>query len=482
MITEKVLNSVIPVDLQLTQSGRYIRPVPESVLFELTKVSISPASAISASTSESPVAVNQLLSDSRRPGADGTVEHDMAMADAVEMVAVGVRASLDLARNSVVPTTREVYELYGARMEEMAIDASRPVTIVPNVYHDVWAAPQLEGLVDRFANVPLNEYRMRGSLPMITGQEVMAMIKTGIESLDIELMDWVENREPEWALEVYRAVFVDKQHAIGRPTNVMHQTDSGLDRNDLLLTFLIANGFESHMPDGVSLSLDELRNAMANMREQAGRAVASEIQRRARDVRNKVMVFSVQERDWEFSPKKGRTVVQVNNDVYLKYLEDGGSVESIYGAALMGEQMDYSRLVNEAERYVKHWQKFIGLHNQRVSAQIWQTQREAARVAIAQYINAQEQDDLPEPKEHLHQKAIESLAECQPKDFNDEMVAIRCLVCDVFYHHSNAKMVLNAMDAAEQDNPEMTPRECALYATIDLLARWMASQIQVSYE
>lgn len=481
MITEKVLQSVIPVDLQLNQSGRYLRPVGESVLSELTKASISPATAIAGQTTESPIEVNQLLSDSRRPGADGTVEHDLAMADAVEMVAGAVRASLDMARNSVVPTTREVYELYGKRMEELAVDASRPVTIVPNVYHDVWSAPQLEGMVDRFANVPLNEYRMRGTLPMITGQEIQTMIKTGIDSLDESLQDWLEDQSPEWPLELYREVFINKQHAIGRPTNVIHQTDSGLTRNDILLTFLIANGFENHLPDGVGMPLDELRNAMANMREQAGRAIAAELQRRQRDLRNKVMVFAVQERDWEFS-KKGRTVVMVNNDVYLKYLDDGGTVEAIYGAALMGEQMDYDRLVNEAERYTKHWQKFIGLHNQRVSAQVWQTQREAARVAVAQYINEQDQEDLPEPKDHLHQKTIESLGNSQPKDFADEMVAIRNLVCDVFYHHSNAKMVLNAMDSAEQDNPDMPPRECALFATIDLLARWMASQIEVHYE
>jgi len=363
----------------------------------------------------------------------------------------------------------------------LAVDASRPVTIVPNVYHDVWAAPQLEGLVDRFANVPLNEYKMRVVLPMITGQELMAMIKTGIDSLDEELMDWYENMAAEKPLETYRKIFVDRSFSVGRPTNATHVTDSGLDRNDMLLAFLIANGFESHMPDGIDVSLEALRNNLANMREQAGRAVANEMQRRQRDVRNKVMVFSVQEHDWEFS-NKGRTVVMVNNDVYLKFLEEGGSVEAIYGAALMGERMEYDRLIAEAERYTKHWQKFIGLHNQRVSAQVYQTQREAARVALAQYINSIEDEELHEPKDHLHGYVIKALGECQPKDFADEMVAIRNLVCDVFYHHTNAKMVLNAMDVAEQENPDMPPRECALYATIDLLARWMASQIQVHYE
>jgi len=38
------------------------------------------------------------------------------------------------------------------------------------------------------------------------------------------------------------------------------------------------------------------------------------------------------------------------------------------------------------------------------------------------------------------------------------------------------------MDAAEQSDPEISPRECALHATIDLIARWLASQIKVNYK
>lgn len=481
MITEKVLYSVVPIDTQLTESNRYLEPVTESILHQLVKASISPATAIAGEGPESSLPAHHLLSDSRRPSADGTVEHDVEMKEAVEVVSEGIRASLNLARNSVIPATKEVYELFGKRMEEMSIDASRPATIVPNVYHDVWATPQLEGLVDRFANVPLNEYKAPSSMPSISGIELQSMLKTGIDSLDEEVDRWYRDMDPEKPMDLYKKVFVNREVKIGRPTNVMHTTDMGLDRNDLLLAFLIANGFEEHMPDDVPVSLDEVRNIMASVREQAGRAVAAELQRRERDVRNKVMVFSVRERDWEFS-KKGRMVIQVNNDVYLKFLEDGGTVETIYGAANLGANMDYDALLSNADKYTKQWDKFIALHNQRVNAQVYQTQREASRVAMAQYINEMSDDDLDEPKEHLHAKVIESLALYQPKDFADEMIAIRDMVCDVMYHHSNAKMVLTAMDVAERDNPEMTPRECALYATIDLLARWMASQINVHYE
>jgi hypothetical protein len=246
------------------------------------------------------------------------------------------------------------------------------------------------------------------------------------------------------------------------------------------LCYLIANGFEEHMPDGVNAPLDELRRQLARMREQAGRAIAAELRRRTRDLQTNYLVFAVRDHDWSYSPE-GRKVVFVNNDVYLKYLNEGGTVESIYGAALAGVRMDYGVLMENAEMYTKKWNKFIGLHNQRVSAQIYRTQREAARLAMAMYINEQDQENLIQPKADLHKKTVVCLGNLQPKQFEDEAVAIRTLVCDVIYEHTNAKMVLNAMDTAELDNPDLNPRECALYATIDLLARWMAAQIEINY-
>lgn len=481
MITEKALDSVSPIDRQLIDSGKHLTVLQGSVLDHLVKANVSALTYAESRGPEVEVPYNRVLMDSKHRGLDGQVEHDSVMMEAVEMVSESVQGTLALARSEVIPASKEVLKYYGEELNKLAIDAKQPVTIVPNVYHDLWSMPQLEGLVDRFANVPLNEMRMGASMPMVTGAEIEAMLKTGIDSLDAEIQNWYRDQDPERAVQVYQEVFVNRGTAIGRPTNALHKVpDTFMTRNDILLCYLIANGFEDHMPDGVTVSLDELRRQMARMREQAGRAIAAELRRRTRDLQTKYLVYAVRDHDWSFSPN-GRKVVFVNNDVYLKYLEEGGTVEAIYGAAIDGVRMEYSTLMSEAERFTKKWTKFIGLHNQRVSAQVYRTQREAARLAMTVYINGQKQEDLVQPKADLHKKVIDCLGKMQPKQFEDEAVALRCLVCDVLYEHTNAKMVLDAMDTAEMDNPDLNPRECALYATIDLLARWMAAQIEVNY-
>lgn len=481
MITNKALDSVTPIHQQLDDGGKHLTTLQGSILDHLVNANVSALTHIENRGVTSEVPYQRLLDDSKHKGMNGEVEHDGAMAEAVEMVAESIQGTLTLARGEVIPASKRVLSLYGQELDKLVIDAKQAVTVVPNVYHDLWAMPQLEGLVDRFNNVPLNEARMGVSLPMVTGAEIEAMLKTGIDSLDEEILAWYRDQSPERAVQTYRQVFVDREVRVGRPTNAVHVVpDSELTRNDLLLCYLIANGFEEHMPDGVSVSLEELRRQLARMREQAGRAVSAELRRRTRDRQTNYLVFAVRDHDWSFSPS-GRKVVFVNNDVYLKYLEEGGTVESIYGAALDGVRMDYSLLMSNAEQYTKKWGKFIGLHNQRVSAQIYRTQREAARLAMSMYINEQKQEDLVQPKADLHKKVVECLGTLQPKDFEDEAVAIRTLVCDVIYAYTNAKMVLNAMDTAEMDNPDLNPRECALYATIDLLARWMAAQIEINY-
>ena len=219
---------------------------------------------------------------------------------------------------------------------------------------------------------------------------------------------------------------------------------------------------------------------MARMREQAGRVVNAELARRERDRRLNVMVYSTQYAPWSYTTE-GRRLVMVNNDVYLKYLEAGGTPESIFGAVVGSGSTDYQLLLDQREVNERRWAKFAALHAQKVAATIYTSQREALRLAMAEYINELPNDELDCERAQLHDRTVALLGRYQPKAFEDPLCVARQLVCDVLYGHTNARMVLDAMEVAESENPEMNARECALLSVIDLVARWMASQIQVTY-
>lgn len=480
MITEKVLSAVVPLARQLTENGHNLSAAQGTPLGELVSANLSAEAYALATTPESPIPSNMLLDDSKRRGPSGDVDHDEAMKELVGLASQAIVGNLHTARNVVIPAVKEVHDLYSTTMQAMEVDAKQPVTIVPNVYHDIWSSAQLQGLVERFENAALNEAKVTVALPMIDGASLMEMLKTGIGSFDEQVMDWFENQPADKPMETYRKVFIEGL-PVGRQTNAVHETPNGaLDRNDLLLTFLIASNFEEHMPDGITADLSSLRLIMARLREQAGRAIGAEFKRRDRDRRIKNLVYRVAKYDWEYT-NDGRTTVMVNNDVYKAFLEEGGTPEAIYGAVVTGGSTEYHSLIENKDLNEKRWGKHAAMHSQKVAAQIYTSQREAARLAMTRYINAQDQEELPMAKEDLHQRTLKVLGTMNPRDFNDDLAALRCVVCDVLFAHTNVKMVLNAMDTAEMENPDMNARECALMSVIDLVARWMAAQINVKY-
>lgn len=483
MITSHSIDAVENINRRLNDSGRHLKAVDGTAVKALVTACISTKTYVSYTNGVADVlSVATIETDSRAQAPDGLYVHDETQDGIIDLAYNAVRGTLELARNKIQPMAHDVHKLYGEVMESYAVDASAPVTILPNVYHSVWGMPQLEGLVSRFRNSTLNPFRLGAGMPEIDGFELKNMLQTGIEALDEELLDWYDNLPADKVLETYRKVFVKREVTVGRATNALHEVeDSKLDRNDLLIIFLIANAYEDNMPNGIEVSLDTLRNYMARMREQAGRALCSELDRRDRDRAAKVLVYRVSTLPWQYA-NEGRRVIHVNNDTYVKFLDEGGSPECLFGAVLRGASTTYASLMAEREVNEKTYARFLGIHNQRVAAEVYTSQRDAARVAMARYVASLPEADLPAPVLQLQQRTQQLLGLLQPRHFENELVVIRNLVCDVLYPQTNARMFFEAMDAAERANPDMSPRECALEAELDLIARWLASQIEVCYD
>ena len=479
MLTNQALNAVIlPAD-KIEESGRRLAPIPGTELAKLYDASITASTAASIATMDTEIDLQAMIEGSQVTD-NGAVTHDEVMKHSVDMVSRVVLGNLDIARNQVIPLTKEAREKYQEYMDRADLELAQPAVIIPNVYHDIWSSNELHGLVSRFENVAVDQYSMRYSMPKVTGDEIKAMMRTGISQFDEMVDGWLGDMETEKLLRTYERIFIEGD-VVGKIPGANHLTDRGLDRNDLLIAHLISIGFEEELPDGVNIGLNQLREAMSNIRRQTGRAIMGTLNRRERDIRSKILSFSVSEHTWEYASNKMRVTVLVNNDVYLKFLDDGGSVEAIYGAALKGDRIDYNTLLEKKADYESYYERRISLHRQEIGSKVYMAQQESARFALRDIINEMDEEQLPFDRADLHNKARECIACYEPRYFKDEIYVLRSLVCDVFYSDTNVKMVLDAMDAAEQSDPEISPRECALHATIDLIARWLASQIQVNY-
>ena len=57
---------------------------------------------------------------------------------------------------------------------------------------------------------------------------------------------------------------------------------------------------------------------------------------------------------------------------------------------------------------------------------------------------------------------------------------LQLFICDVLFTDTNAKLIIKTMEDTHLDVPDLTARECALFAKIDILALWLANQMMVS--
>lgn len=484
MLTRNAVSAIDTAAEQLQQRGEYLEVVEGSPISLLARETYSPDTMTRLMKEYQndgvPLAVNlqqELIDASSQKSSNEVVEHDVVLESTVDSVAESISTTMHVARNEIIPCAKHIHDRYSEIMGDMEIQSSQLVVVIPNVYHTIWSASQLAGLVERFENTPLNVYRFEATMPSIDGVELEKMVYTGIQSLDDLITDWLQDLPESKLVNCYNRFFVENAATVGRATTANHLTDENLDRNDLLLIYLIAQGFERHMPEGLEISLDRLRNMLARTREQAGRSVARELVRRESDQRNNILIYSVRTRDWDYG-RGEQTIVYVNNDVYQRYLNENGTVESIYGAALLGASVNYQNLMDQHDKNEQFYHRQQGIHNQRVAAKIYSSKRDAIRFAITRYINQMQAEERPAPVDTMHQRLTEVVGRYQPKDLDEEMYAIRDIVAQVLYaHQPNALMMLRAMDTAGEENPQLSARECALFAAIDMLARWCAGQI-----
>lgn len=474
MITNQTLDAVDIVVRNLIESGRQLEALNGTPIDDLVARSINADVALQYDVSRMVEATSVPLADG------GASSHDLFMENAVEQVSRIVVGGHDLARNTIMPLVKSMMDNYSTTLEAIIYDVAIPVTVLPNIYHRIWASPMLRDMVKRYETAPVDIKPFPFSLPEIPLEQIRGILNTGVTQVD-ELIDAWFNDMPYSIIEdSYKAVFVDRSVAIGRKTNGRHELDGafGLTRNTTLLAFLIAQGLERNMINGMTQSLEQIRTACNHLLVQSGRALMGEITRREFDKTSRSLVTHVTEKS--LGRAGVQKIIHVNNDVYLNFLnEDLGSVESLCGAVHGGRPFSYSSLLENKEANEKLWSRVVSLHNQNLAATKFTFQRQALSAILTRYVNAKQDDELPAAKAYLHELIAKTVNSLEPKDFVDVAICIRNAVCCVLYADSNAQMFFSAMDQAELENPNLNARECALYATIDLLARWLASQIKV---
>lgn len=474
MIRENTLAGVITLANKLATANVTLSVVENSPLSSLVSAGTIPMPDIGAVSAPFE---QRLLSGAQYRNQQGICEHDLVMDEIVEVVERTVNLNLNLAQNSVNPMVKRVLEATQEFVSnKQALDPS-DINILPQLYHSVWGSHYLTGAVERFAETPVNDIRLAIRVPMpVVGNE-FELISTGLSRYDEELTDLVSNLVPGTITELYNRLFVTNDENY-TPSLLTYLNYLQVGHNQPLLVFLLASKLVDNIPEGVEVDLVAYKEYMVSIVAQAGRAICRQIERRESSAKARTLVVSWSNATTDDLGIRSVTI-EVNGDVYSKWLQDGGCPEILFGAFVTDRVNNYDLLLERKETYTNSWTR---------QQRMLQTSR---RLQLDNHLlvglnKAMEKEILELPEDELltdrkqYLSLLNTYIRQLPNGWQKDNLyhSARKIVCGVVYPHTMTLDILVAVDNACEANPDLPVREAAFFGAMEVVADWLVELIQ----
>lgn len=478
MISEHVVDLTSSISKTLTQSKKKVYPVDNSPLYELVQANIGASYYLSNKMS-----LESMVTDSLGSGAGGGSIHSDKQTEIVEHVSSVINGNFSLVKSKVTPMRVTLNGYFDDELANTPTRVGLPVEIRPNAYHRLWGHSTLQSMFSTYSKSPLVPVVQNIKFPELLGDELNALVKSRISSIDTAIEDWIQDQAPDKVINVYNRFFrlMNGNVTVGKTIKMNHLSDDDFDRNDYLIAYLIANSFVNETPDGIpsSISLAALENHLFKLRDALGKVVYGVIANREVVCSTKHLVFSYVKDVNEYTSKT-KHVLNVNQDVLLEFYNNGGSAEILFGAAVSNFGFDVDKMLANADTLRNKWSSALNTHASEVGAIMLTVKRKALTAAFIRFVKELEPEELPAPLAEVLNRGKHLIGSLRQKDFESVEHMLQLFICDVLFTDTNAKLIIKTMEDTHLDVPDLTARECALFAKIDILALWLANQMKVS--
>lgn len=281
---------------------------------------------------------------------------------------------------------------------------------------------------------------------------------------------------PEYLDHLYRTVFLSEKglgnfgnlYTTGGTAGSIGFLPDQTNANHMAIVHFMAKALLKSIPDAFSVDAKDYEQGLSEVIGQTGRRLALMLETRRRDASTGRLVFSYMDK-----------VITVNNDVYSRFLENGGSVDIVIGSACSDQVLMENELSANADRYNKAHQTYVRTLVERDTAEyhartvgfIGEELIETLKVRLEEgQCTRNSGDALKEIKEHL--------SYVSRKDLDNLWVVVRKLICHCFFYGTNVQKILCYMDDIGERMPSADPRLLAYYAEVELLCDWIAQYLQ----
>ncbi len=493
MIKNTTLSSlrVLTQKLQENQISLQVKPAtPLAICVNACYTPIMDDTAMFGDTAVSPMDILQRITDNTcKPTLNDTAAHGDYMETAVRTISKTVQSNLHLARNVVNPIIATVVSEVEAAQKQAMTAMATVLSIVPDQYESIWSSTLLDSMVERYKDTPaIGSTTIPNVHPLLTDDAIIELLKTGAGRFDKEVTAWVEEIGVECVVDVYRSYFsVSGQSGLddgGEPMPIGYAIGTTpADRRRTLIVHLLARRLSANVLEGVEVPLNDYRELMAGVIEQSGRGVCRVLETRTRNRLQKRMITRWPQEGAEYMVNNPDAAqIEVNNDLYEEWLEQGGRPEILYGSFITDRNENQAQLIERGGEYVIAWSRRAGLVRSAQRSDGFNTTLSALRRSITAQINTMSDDLLPDgSRGPLHDRLLEALEVLSINQAAHLYSCAKNLVCNVMFPHTDARLVLDTVDQVGADNPDLDIREVALLATIDILTRWVSQMYTVNH-
>lgn len=408
-----------------------------------------------------------------------SIPHDEVQEELVKSLIPTITRQLSHVRNVVKPIVDNLGSTINAELSTRVDSALLSANIVEVSTPIVFTVPALVAEIEKYASVTYNpDLICKFVLPMMTEEALRQLIITNKPEVDAAVENWLATEGNGWLEKLYTDFFTSNTsiRSIGNLHSFLRYQGTVYGRNlpniDICRVtglFLLANALYDNPPEGVDVKLMDYNTYISDLRDSLGALLNNERDEYYRSV--------VDERNMIICVEGNTT--QVRGDLYNEYLAQGGDVDVIYGNGLREKPyIKVDELRENADALRSDWHRHVAICRQTEERNVEVVTRRLFQSAIIDIIASLEGEDKSKAEviSRIWSQELEAMSN---KEMNNVFDVATRLICRALFPHTDAEILINLINEVSEKNPDISPRDAVLVATINYIVKWGRKQITV---
>lgn len=490
MLSKQSIEAALPLVLQFENAGVGLTAVQGSPLAALVEatykggVDVGLVQPVVADNPERALLENiasqmEFMTNARVEQTNDNM-HNAIMDNWVKIGTEAVQNHIQVAKNLVGPAVVNLAERVAAKLTELTPAEVAGKDIVTKEINPVIDNDKLLSLVSKFLDgVSIEDPELAMRAGDATADQIRELMLTSIPSLDNSIANWASSLDDQWLTSLWSTVFTGGRQRIypfaGRGLRSII-TDPIDGENAALAIFLLASKIVDDGPnEGSSGGLDHITDLAVRYRNQAAGQLKRQLDYIKESLENGYLVV-----------KKSGGEITVNEPVYNKFLDAGGTNEALLGLLVSGDsKTDMDSILDKREYYERLWETELSFRTETNTTTLFNLKKQ---LLLSEFKQQCAEDSLDAEEDQFSARArIDQLAgEFQNYletlvigDFENLYEVCLKGLTESRFKGTDVYDFLHDIDRIKTENPRLDTRDAATVAEFKYIMRWLISQIRL---